>query len=285
MNSPSLVSVIIPCYRQAHYLDEAIRSVLAQTYQPFEIIVVDDGSPDNTAEVAARYPGLVCIRQRHLGLPAARNAGLRVSAGETTVFLDADDRLSPDALETGVNSLRAARDCAFVYGFCEFIDHQGAAIPTPPPVPIAENHYRALFKQNHIRSPGAVMFRRSILSRVTGFDQTLVGGCEDIDLYLRITKNWPIHCHGRVILQYRQHRASMSMKRFKMLRASSDLFRKHHEDVKGDRELEEFCREKILSWHRLVLRHPVVTHAIATVRLRTRLRAIKSYFQNTRQAG
>ncbi len=284
-NSATLVSIIIPCYRQAGYLDEAIRSVLAQTYRHFEIIVVDDGSPDHTSKVTARYAGLRYIRQRHLGVPTARNAGLDASAGDYIVFLDADDRLVHDALETGVNSLRAVQDCAFVYGFCEFIDQQGASIPTPPHVSIKENHYRALFKQNHIWTPGAVMFRRSILSRVKRFDQSFTRGCEDIDLYLRITKHWPIHCHGKVVVQYRKHRASMSAKRFSMLRASNDLFRKHLREVKGNLELEEFCRSKLIPLHHLVLQHPMVNHIGAAVRLRTRLRAIKSYFQKIRRPG
>jgi GT2 family glycosyltransferase len=205
--------------------------------------------------------------------------GLRASQGENTVFLDADDRLLPDALETGVNSLRAAPDCAFVYGFCQYIDHQGAYISTPRQVPMAEDHYRRLFKQNHIQTPGTVMFRRSIIMEVAGFDQSFSRGCEDIDLYLRITKNSSIHCHGKEVLQYRRHRGSMSMKRVRMMRAANDLFRKHQEEVKGDWELEEFCRNAILPWHGIVVRQPVVNRIIATARVRTRLRAIKSYFK------
>src|SRR5215212_9690625 len=95
--SPPLVSVVIPCYNQAHFLSEAIESVLAQTHPNFEIIVVDDGSTDNTSEVAARYPGVRHIRQDNQGLAAARNTGLRESKGTCLVFLDADDRLLPNA--------------------------------------------------------------------------------------------------------------------------------------------------------------------------------------------
>ena len=76
-----VVSVVIPCYRQAHFLPEAIESVLAQTYPHFEIIVVDDGSPDDTRAVAGRYPGVRCLRQRNRGLSAARNAGLAAEHG------------------------------------------------------------------------------------------------------------------------------------------------------------------------------------------------------------
>src|SRR5918994_3496665 len=72
----ALVSVVIPCYNQAHFLGEAIESVLAQSHPNFELIVVDDGSPDNTTEVAARYPEVRLIRQENQGLSAARNSGL-----------------------------------------------------------------------------------------------------------------------------------------------------------------------------------------------------------------
>ncbi|HJR08411.1 MAG TPA: glycosyltransferase [Pyrinomonadaceae bacterium] len=279
MNQASLVSVIIPCYGQAHFLDDAIRSVHAQSYRQFEIIVVDDGSPDNTAEVAARYDdGLVrLIRQRNLGLATARNNGLRASAGDFIVFLDADDRLLPRALETGVNSLYAAPECAFVYGLCEFIDQEGSPIPTPPHVAVKENYHRAFLRDNPILSPGAAMFRRSIFSRVAGFDPSLSRGCEDLDLYLRIAKEWPVHCHGKTTLQYRKHRGSMSANRFRMLRASNKLFRKHLREVAGERELEELCRLKIIPRRQLILQQPTLNRIIATVRLRTRLRAVGSY--------
>jgi glycosyltransferase involved in cell wall biosynthesis len=279
MNQVPLVSVVIPCYRQAHYLDDAIQSVLAQTYRRFEIILVNDGSPDNTAEVAARYDGLKYIEQRNLGLSTARNVGLQACAGECVVFLDADDRLLPDALEIGVNSLRAVPESAFVYGFCDLIDQDGTLIPSPPHVPILDDHYRALLQENHIWTPGAVMFRRSILSRFEGFDQSLLRGCEDLDLYLRIAKVAPVHCHGKVCLQRRKHSASMSMNNFRMLRAHNELFHKHLREVKGDRELEELCRSKLFSRHYLILQQPLLLRIVELVRLRARLRAVKSYLR------
>ncbi|HEV7906488.1 MAG TPA: glycosyltransferase [Pyrinomonadaceae bacterium] len=284
MNDAPLVSVIIPCYRQAHYLDDAIQSVLAQTYRNFEIIVVDDGSTDNTAEVAARYDGLKCLRQRNLGLSIARNNGLQASAGEHLVFLDADDRLLPCNLETGVNALRDFPECAFVYGFCELIDHDGVHIPTPPRVPIRDNHYRALLLENHIWTPGAAMFRRSIFSHVDGFDPSLNRGCEDLDLYLRIAKDHAILCHGKLNLQYRKHAGSMSRDSLRMSRATNDLYKKHLREVQGERELEEICRGKIVSRRRLLLHRPLVIRAVEIVRLRRRFRAAKSYLQQVLQS-
>src|ERR687890_856397 len=100
-----LVSVVIPCYNQAHFLGEAIESVLAQSYPRFEIIVVDDGSTDDTSKVAARHPGGRYVYQNNQGVSAARNSGLARSEGEYVVFLDADDRLLPEALVAGFGGL------------------------------------------------------------------------------------------------------------------------------------------------------------------------------------
>jgi hypothetical protein len=89
------VSVIIPCYNQAHYLGDALASVAAQTHGQHEVIVVDDGSTDNTVEVAARYPGVRYVRQDNAGLAAARNTGIQHSTGDRLVFLDADTGSCP----------------------------------------------------------------------------------------------------------------------------------------------------------------------------------------------
>ncbi|HWO82736.1 MAG TPA: glycosyltransferase family A protein, partial [Solirubrobacterales bacterium] len=95
------VAVVIPCFNQAHYLAEAIESVLGQTRPPAELLVVDDGSEDNSYEVAGRYETVTRIQQRNRGVAAARNAGWKASDSEFLAFLDADDRLLPDALEIG----------------------------------------------------------------------------------------------------------------------------------------------------------------------------------------
>src|ERR671916_3003782 len=105
------VSVVIPCYNQAHFLGEAIESVLSQTYEEFELIVVDDGSKDDTEELASSYAAedarVRLIRQQNRGLAGARNRGLSESSGEYVVFLDSDDRLLEEALAVGVGELQA----------------------------------------------------------------------------------------------------------------------------------------------------------------------------------
>src|SRR5882672_136402 len=126
-----MISIVIPCYNQAHFLAEAIESVLAQIWPADEIIVVDDGSTDNPGQVAARYPQVRCIRQENQGLPGARNTGLRESHGDYLVFLDADDRLTPQALAVGMQHLNARPECVLVAGHYQNIAADGTPLPTP----------------------------------------------------------------------------------------------------------------------------------------------------------
>src|SRR4051794_12323832 len=127
------VSVVIPCFNQGRFLPDALESVLAQTFPAAEIVVVDDGSTDETAAAARRYPNVRCIRQRNRGLASARNTGLMHTAGECVVFLDADVRLRPEAVEIGVRELQAHPECALVWGRCVRIDEHGRQLPTVPP--------------------------------------------------------------------------------------------------------------------------------------------------------
>ena len=138
---PNLVSAIVPCYNQAHFLSEAIASILNQTYPHYEIIVIDDGSTDDTSAVAARQPGVRCIRTKNEGLAAARNTGLRASAGDYVVFLDADDRLLPEAFEAGVGCLNAHAECAMVYGHVKLVDAAGSPLPSPRQFSVDAEHY------------------------------------------------------------------------------------------------------------------------------------------------
>ncbi|MEO6860501.1 MAG: glycosyltransferase family A protein, partial [Microcoleus sp.] len=110
------VSVVIPSYNSTQFLPEAIESVLEQSYPPFEVIVVDDGSTDETKEVCDRYPTVKYVYQNNQGVAAARNTGLRVSTGEYILFLDSDDCLLPEAIEIGVKHINALPEVGFVFG-------------------------------------------------------------------------------------------------------------------------------------------------------------------------
>lgn len=113
------VSVLIPCYNAGRFLAAAIESVLAQSFQDFEIIVVDDGSSDDSAAVAARYPQVRYFYHAHSGVSVSRNAALSKAQGEFVVFLDADDLWVPQKLEKQVAYLDSHPDCQLVYTFVE----------------------------------------------------------------------------------------------------------------------------------------------------------------------
>jgi glycosyltransferase involved in cell wall biosynthesis len=238
---PPLVSIVIPCYNQAHFLCDAIDSVRSQTYSRVEIVVVDDGSTDNTSEVARHYPDVHCIGQDNQGLSAARNAGLRDSKGSLLVFLDADDRLLPDAIEAGYNCLNSHPECAFVYGHLTLIGPDGSPLRTPNQVCVESNHCLELLKGDYIWTPGVVMYRRSVFESVIGFD-TLIDACSDCDLNIRIARDWPVYCHGQVILEYRKHQTNMSKNAGVMLRTALAAHRSQLKYVRGNRQLEEACR-------------------------------------------
>lgn len=220
------VSVVIPCYNQAHFLGEAIESVLVQTYRPFEIVVVDDGATDNTAEVAARYPGVRCVRQANQGLPAARNAGLGVARGAYVVFLDADDRLLPAALEAGAACLERHPEAAFVVGQRRRIAADGTPLPVPTRPRVEGDHYVSLVRSCWITMPAMVMYRRAALDRVGGFDATQ-RYAEDYELYLRMTRHARIVDHYTEVAEHRQHPGTQSRNAERMLAATLRALRPH----------------------------------------------------------
>lgn len=236
-----MVSVIIPCFQQARFLSDAIQSVLAQTYFPFEVIVVDDGSTDDASAVAATFRDVRLIRQENLGQAAARNRGLRASAGELVVFLDADDRLLPNALRTGVDCLAARPDCGFAYGHVRLIAGDGSLLDSPLQRAVVADHYPRLLAANYIWSPGAVMYRRTVLDTVAGFDSR-ADGAADYELNVRIARQLPIVCHDQIVLEYRVHNSNWSGDAEAMLRSAVTAQRMQRKHARTSIRLMEAYR-------------------------------------------
>ncbi|HJX91730.1 MAG TPA: glycosyltransferase [Pyrinomonadaceae bacterium] len=207
-NDGPLVSIIIPCYKQAEFLREAIESCLSQTYRNLEIIVVDDGSPDHTSLVASEYREIKLIRQENSGLRVARNRGLEESTGEFLIFLDSDDRLRPKAVELGMAHLIDRPRAAFAYGRCERINSAGEFIG-PFPHPKIDNYYASMLLGNFMPSPAAIMFRREPAEQGGGFSPNM-HGCEDYDICLRLGREHEVCAYDEVVADYRQHETSLS---------------------------------------------------------------------------
>jgi glycosyltransferase involved in cell wall biosynthesis len=245
--APNRVSVVIPCYNQAGYLGQAIESVLAQTCQPFEVVVVDDGSTDNTVEVARSYGNVRCVSQRNQGQGAARNEGFRQVSGEFVVFLDADDRLLPNACDVGLRRFADHPGVAFVAGRCIGIGPDGVRRSTWHQPVVKRNHYLALLRNNYIWTPGTVMFRTEVVRRLGGF-KTTVCGAEDYDLYLRIARNHEIWCHEEVVVEYREHDNKTSGNYGLMLSSSIKVIRGQRAAVRGDSRAEQAWRHGLKRW-------------------------------------
>lgn len=244
-----LVSVVIPCYGQAVYVEEAIESVLAQTYAQVEIVVVDDGSPDNAARLAGRFPWVRCVRQPNTGLAGARNAGIRESEGELLVFLDADDRLLPRALEVGVDELRAHPEAAFAFGRYRRVAGDGRRLEDDEqPRPDADP-YSLFLRYNYAGIPATGIFRRSALEDAGNFDETLPGA-EDYDLGLRLSRQFAVQPHGEQVAEYRVHGGGMSRNAATMLAVTLRALRRQRRHARRDPELRSAYREGRRFWRR-----------------------------------
>ena len=203
-----LVSLVIPCYKQAQYLGRAIESVLNQSYRDFEIIVVDDGSPDNTRRIALRYPSVKYILQRNKGNAAARNTGWRASTGEFTVFLDADDVLYANALQAGVDALRDNPDVALTSGLCRVLHAETGKGYKQKPL-TAPASYLELLKGNFIWHPASAMFRRSVLESGITFNENFYY-VADLELYFTVARTSKISAHNELVSEYIKHEGSIT---------------------------------------------------------------------------
>ncbi len=232
------VSVIIPCYNGGPFLRESIESVLRQTQPPAQVIVVDDGSTDDSAAVAASFPEVLLVRQTNHGLCLTRNRGLAEATAEFVVFQDADDCLLPHALETGLAAVRAHPDSGFVYGFNRPISADGRALPEPTRRFVDDASYRRTLEGDTLVPPGCAMFRRALVEKVGAFRDG-ASPTEDYDIYLRLGREATIFCHNQVVVEYRQHGDNMSAKSpSRGLRSAHRALEAQREFVRGRPELE-----------------------------------------------
>jgi len=196
------VSVVIPAYNAERFISDTIKTVLAQTYEIFEIVVVDDGSSDRTAEVAAGFPRTRVIRQPNSGQSAARNTGIRAASGEWIAFLDHDDLWHPRKTEIQLRCVTA--DTGVIHA--ERFD------------PI---HFGNLWHRQVHLAPSGVMVRRQVLLDVGGFEESrAILGVEDLNLWLKIAlTDWRFVRSETGIFQWLQTGQNYSANDFRMARA------------------------------------------------------------------
>ena len=214
-----LVSVVIPTYNSAQFVGDAVKSVLEQTYSRHEIIVVDDGSTDNTKEVLQLFGERIqYIHQENRGPSAARNTGIRLAKGAYICFLDADDLWLPGKLEVQVSFMERHKDVGLVLSDHEEFDSTGVVLEsfiaakkfrselTLPG--LVEKPFSKLVAENFISTP-TVIIRRECFEKAGLFDETL-RSVEDRDLWLRIAANYDIACLPMVVCRRRLHGSNIS---------------------------------------------------------------------------
>lgn len=204
------ISVVIPTYNAARYVGAAVDSVLAQTFTDLEVLVVDDGSEDNTREVLAPYGQPVrYLYQENAGVSAARNLGIAKSRGRYVAFLDADDTWLPGKLELQ----RSALTCMPGVGAC-YSAHI-VADEDLSPLGVQRSPRRAgaledlLFRGNVVGTPSTVIVERELLERVGGFDPAF-SQCADWDMWVRVARHTEFAYIGEPLVTYRQHANNMS---------------------------------------------------------------------------
>src|SRR5262245_9327205 len=241
------VSVIIPSHNSAKYLTDAVGSVLSQSFQGFEVLVIDDGSTDETSEVIKRYGRRVTyILQSNAGVAAARNRGIKGSRGRYVAFLDADDTWHPNKLEAQIRALRENPGYRACYTAFTVVD----ANLTPLKVTRSSRRTASLedllLRGNVIGSICSVVCERSLFETVGDFDRSL-SQCADWDMWVRMSAVTEFLYLDVPLVTYRQHASSMSRNAPLLERDSLQVLRKgfdmpHVENRLRGRRHEELSR-------------------------------------------
>jgi glycosyltransferase involved in cell wall biosynthesis len=228
------VDVIIPAFNAAKTLRFALQSVLTQTFEDWQILLVDDGSTDNTAEEVAPFldrlgSRISYIRQENRGLPAARNTAIRASTSEYLALLDADDAWLPSRLEESLKVLRQRPQAGLSYGLVTDIDPQDRpGVTWKGNLSDAEGHIAPQIYMRTVDLPcPTITFRRRCVDEVGLFDESM-RATEDRDLWLRLALRYEVAFVPRVIAYYRRSPDSMSADPQRMLQSQLQFIRKHY---------------------------------------------------------
>jgi glycosyltransferase involved in cell wall biosynthesis len=241
-----LVSVIIPCFRQSHYLPLAVESVFAQSYPAIQIVIVNDGSDDDTDSIARGYGDRVTyVFRQNGGLPAARNSGIHAAKGKYLLFLDSDDLLNQGAIASAVESMAGKDNRLCLMGYRLFRNECFDDVEDER-IPDAELDLPLALLVSNPGPPNAYLCSAAMVRSAGGFDESL-RSCEDWDLWVRLMMagaelvKAPIigahyrRYHGSMStnnLRMDQTRAEVLWRAYKLARKNPQILEKHHLDKK-----------------------------------------------------
>jgi len=258
---PPRVSVVIPVYNGERFLADAIQSVLDQSYQDYEVIVVDDGSTDGSAEVAQRFGEAVrYVHQANSGVCKARNTGIAVAQGTYIAFLDQDDLWLPDKLATQVAYLDSHPEVGAVYCQCQVMEVMGNA-------ELRSDHMRNLRQRFYYYSESvkdnvvgimrgpyllmtSTMFRTKVLRSIGGFDEAFIGaGYEDGDMTLRVNEVALIAYIPETLARYRVHSTNSMNNEWCLLHNHGIYLRKCLDRYGHNREIATFIYSQLFEYY------------------------------------
>lgn len=219
-NTLPLVSIILPTYNCAGFLPDSLGSILSQTFGSYEIIVVDDGSTDNTKEVLdpfmekIRYIGL----KQNKGLPIARNVGIQSALGSYIAFIDADDLWLPEKLQTDIECFRMYPEVGMVYSKHINVDEKGKIINrgTRRRLP-SGNIFIQLFSDQNFVTTSTVVVKKDVFETTGLFDEQFFN-CQDWDMWLRIAFYFKVAGINKFLVKYRHNPNSLSKNYLRVLK-------------------------------------------------------------------
>jgi len=205
------VSIIIPAFNAEKTIRATILSVLSQTYKNIELIVINDGSQDNTIAITSQIwdPRLQIFSFENAGANIARNRGLSMAKGEYVSFIDADDLWSPRKIECQVMALQQSVDADVAYSWTDYIDQSGNFICSGIQSKFSGNVYKRLFISNFIENGSNILVRRHSLVKIGGFSESLEGA-QDWDCCLRLARQYSFVFVPEIHVFYRQSSHSIS---------------------------------------------------------------------------
>jgi glycosyltransferase involved in cell wall biosynthesis len=249
-----LVSVIVPVFNGRDYLAQAIESAFAQTHPAIEIVAVDDGSTDGSADILASYaPRITVVTQTNAGPSAARNRGVAHSSGDYLAFLDGDDLWDPDKTGAQLASLKAHPKAVAIYCDHRSIDASGQVLGLTGALEhprSSGNILEDLIRGQRIKSPSFVMVRRAAFDAVGGFDESL-RYAEDYDLWVRLAMIGPILYQLDTLASYRVHGGNVSLGPGSGLKVSEGILhaleKLAFQRPGVDAEITELARQRLYS--------------------------------------
>ncbi|WP_315077731.1 glycosyltransferase [uncultured Clostridium sp.] len=223
-----MVSIIVPTYNNEKYIESALQSIFNQTYKDIEIIVVDDGSTDNTSEVLKKYTNkIIYIKKENGGVASARNLGLNIANGEYIAFLDADDLYDKNKIEKQVKILKKCRDIDVIYNNADVIDENSKYINTLRSEGVYKNKNNFLcmmLTRQLIPAPASIMLRKKCLEDGIRYNDNYLNA-EDYDFILKLAERYKYEYIDESLYLYRRHKKNLTNNHNNQLKSEIDIIK------------------------------------------------------------